>query len=291
MDNFKNTLNRLADIKEKKQYLPEDMDLIFTCMEAEEDFIRAAAVLSVEGALYNPEVIDQLIYHFETEPNDNVKKSLIIQLGNFISAGYLEGFDDEGSVDTLAEDSDDFNEVIEQQIEERYVQAKNLFFQYLLENDEYDPFYFNILNSLSLFGNHPEIKLKVEELWDNDDETRCKTLLPIIENFPLEYEKQIIDILTESSLDEIIIKTLSFVSKIPSARIAELTAGYLQNANPELVSKALIALAEINVTPDLKNILQKFCLHEDSKIKNSAKRALDIYTAKNFSEFMEDYYK
>ena len=138
MENHKEILSRLATIKENQQYSPDDIEFILTCMDAEEDYIRAAAVLASEGALYNLDIIDQLFYHFETEQNDKVKKSLIIQIGNFVSAGFLEGFEEESDHEAYSEMADDFNDISEQQLKERYIQAKDMFFQYLVEYDEYD---------------------------------------------------------------------------------------------------------------------------------------------------------
>ena len=290
MENQKEILNRLANIKETQQYLPDDIELILTCLDAEEDFIRAAAVLASEGALYNLNIVDQLFYHFETEQNNNVKKSLIIQIGNFISAGYFEGFEQDSDIGAFSEITDDYNDLAEQQLKERYVQAKDMFFQYLVEYDEYDIFYFNILNALLIFSDIPLIKSKVDELWNVEEENRCIQLFPIIEKFPEQYETQIISVLTESQSIELIIKALKLASKIPSKQIGELVAGFLHSEENKLVAKALIALAEINDTPDLQNILQGYCLHIDPQIQNSAKRALDIYTAKNFNKFMSDYY-
>lgn len=73
-----------------------------------------------------------------------------------------------------------------------------------------------------------------------------------------------------------------------SAELAGRIESLLQHDDPDVLTYAILALANINQTPDLGSILQTFSLHEDENVRKAAREAIKNFTLKNFSSYLEN---
>ncbi len=290
MEEKQEILRKLAFIKENGEFSPEEVETLIAYMGSEDEVIRAAAVLSVDDILYDTRILDQLFYLFEMEHNFSVKKALIKQLGNFVSAGFLEGFEDDSDRDLFPDDSDNYTESMEISLKERYVQAKNLLFNYLVQFDEFDELYFDVIEALCVFGEEPSLKTRIVELWDVEDNERINKMMAVFTQYPAAYKAQLDELLETGKSVSLIMQAMEAAYRAADEHTTRLLEGYLESPHTDLVKKSLTVLARINKTPELGDLLQKFCLHENEEIRLAAKKALDIFASRNFDNFMNDYF-
>lgn len=291
MANKNEILTQLAQIRETGEYTQADIEFIEMHMDNEEDAIRAAAILSTDGCLYDLKIVDKIFEMAHTDPSVPVRKAAIQQLGRFITACVLEGFEDEGIQGKGLEFEDDFKDLLEKGIEEKYQEVKSFLLEKIVTEDPMDEFYPDFLVALAELSGNEVVRQKIEEAWMEGDEGYRKRLFPAIARHPEFFESLILDALESVTDEQFTIQILESASLVKSPQMAKMVETFLHSVNPEIVSQALITLAEINQTEGLNEILQKYCLHDQEDIQLAAKKALDIFSRNNFEDFMKQYFE
>ncbi|MCB0292913.1 MAG: hypothetical protein KDH97_21850, partial [Calditrichaeota bacterium] len=73
-----------------------------------------------------------------------------------------------------------------------------------------------------------------------------------------------------------------------SPRLAQAIEGVLDHRDSEVLRYALMTLANLNLSENLGEILQRFSLHENSAIQEAAKDGIELINQKNFQKYMEE---
>jgi hypothetical protein len=86
----------------------------------------------------------------------------------------------------------------------------------------------------------------------------------------------------------IILEAISSCYSSNSLYLSDKIELLLQSDDPDILSYSLLTLANLNKSSRLNEIIEKFSLHQNEKVREAAKDALNQYTRLNFEGFMED---
>jgi hypothetical protein len=290
MENKNEILSQLAQIRDAGVYSEADIEFIETQLDHEDDAVRAAAILVTEGCLYNMMIVDKILEIARNDASLPVRKAAIKMLGTFVTACVLEGFETPTHEDKGLEYQEEFDELLEKGIEEKYEEVKAYLFEELQIRDLSDDLIPDILSALSELAFRPDIREKITQAWQFGDDDYRQKLIPAMERYPESFEDLILDGLVQIKDEKTTLQLLELAQDVPTQRMADMVQTFLDSPHSEIVSRALLTLAQINKTEGLQDILQRFCLHEDEHVQIAARKALDIFSHKNFDDFMNQYF-
>ncbi|GAB4181664.1 MAG: hypothetical protein Kow00108_18440 [Calditrichia bacterium] len=290
MESKNDLLLKLSAIRDTGEYNQADIEFIETCLDSEDPAIRAAAIITTDGCLYDMAIVDKIYQIAQEEEELPVLRSAIRQLGRFITACVMEGLDQSVPHERGLEFEEEFDELMEVQIEEKFTEIKDFLWNKAMMTDVHDPVAEDLFIALADLLSQQELKERYMELWQTADDTKKRAMFPAIERHPEDFEQVIEDVLVNQMDDEFVMEAIRIAAMVKSEAISNLVKTFLESHNAEIVSAALLTLAELNLDEELKEILEKYCLHETEAVQLSAKKALEIYSRHNFEDFMKDYF-
>ncbi|GAB4338602.1 MAG: hypothetical protein Kow0037_22790 [Calditrichia bacterium] len=285
---WREVLERLQNIREQEDYSGFNVDFIRATLQSEDEKIRAGAALAAEGCIMEPHILDLLLDLAENDPSLAVRRAAIRPLGVIIHEGILNNAEDPEGADTTLDSVDDWNEIQEYSFQDNYLRVKDLLFRTLEDQFEDPGVREAALQAISDLGYLEEVRDWIRELVQSGRESSQLVAVRAMGKFPhywIEELKQFLDLGTPKDL---LLEAISSAYSSESEILAERLLDVLESDDPEIISFALLTLANINKTPQLGEILQKFSLYPSPIIQEAAKEAINMYSGKSLDSFMKD---
>lgn len=290
MENKNEILNRLSLIRETEEYTSGDLDFIMEQLESEDDTIRAAAILASQGALYHLPLMEKILEIGREEWSIPVRRAAFRMMGQFITSCVLEGYEELEPYQKGLDYEEEFDELLEHGLEEKYQEVKSFILEFLESEDMDHELYSDALLAVLDIADSYGIEEKVRDLWNKSGEETRKKLIPFCEVFPYQFQDLIRQGLEQGQDRELTVLLLRSAAGVKEKSMADLVQTFLHSPDEEIVSTALITLAELNLTKQLEQLLHEYCLHEKESIQLSARKALDILSRNNFDSYMKKFY-
>jgi hypothetical protein len=286
-NDWKNILQILADIREHQDYSGAKVDFIREQLQSGDERIRSAAALAAGGCLFEPSITDLLIDIVEIDEFPPVRKAAIQSLSLLIHEGVLQNFEDKIGSTTKLEYLEEWDELQYQTLQEEYLRLKNLLFS-IIENDlEEKEIREESLAAISDLGFLYEVRQWIEDFIDSDDLSSQLVALYAMGKYPHQWISHLAQFLNKDTPKPLLLESISSSYSSESVELAIKIEGLLISKDPDVLSHALLTLANINKTNNLGSILQKYSLDQNETVKKAAQDALKHFTYKNFSDFME----
>lgn len=284
---WKDILDRLSAIREQDNFSTGNVDFIRSQLQSPDDRVRAGAALTAEGCIFEPNVLDILIDQVESEGNNAVRKASIQSLGQMIYEGVMQEFEDTAGADTDMEYYEEWEELQSETLKDDYLRVKHLLYSILQDVSEDSGVREASLNSLSDLGFLETVREWIAEFAESEHQSAQLVAVHAMGKFPQYWEEQISRFLTPQTPRPLMLEAISSSYSSGSKKLAKRIEPLLDMQDPDILSYALLTLANINQTENLGQILQQFNVHENEKVREAAKEAVENYSRKNFKDYFE----
>ncbi len=285
--NWKEILDRLSGIRDSGDYSHENVELIRQELQSFDERIRGGATLAAEGCLFEPYILDQVISIAEYDDTPAIRKAAIRSLSIVIHEGVMEGMEDEAGADTQLDEAEEWEEFQTGGLRDDYQRVKNLLFNFLEYEDDVE-IQELALSALADLGFRVEIRDKISEFLASERQSAKQIALNAMGKYPRYWEEELCALIKLDTPEELLKEAISASYASESAALAKAITGILEHKNPETLRFAILALANINKTENLPDILQQFGLHPDSQVREAARDAIETFTQKNFKQYMRE---
>ncbi len=285
---WREVLEELSRIREQGDYSAESVEYIKQKLQSPDDRVRGGAALAAEGCLFEPYIADLLIELAENDPNPSIRKAALQSLEGIIAEGVAQGFEDATGPEAEVEYAEDWAEVEYGSLREDYLRVKHLVLR-LLE-DPAEPMEVREV-ALAVLGNLgflETIRDYIREFIGSKRKSAQLVALHAMGKFPHFWEEELAQMITPDQDKSLLMEAISASYSSESEKLARRIEAILHHQDADVLSYALLTLANINKTPNLGEILQQFSLHPDPRVQEAAREAIEQFSRNNFNRFMTD---
>jgi HEAT repeat protein len=288
VENWKDVLDRLSAIREQEDYTPENVEYIRESLQSPDEKIRGGAALAAEGCLLEPHILDLLIHLAENDSSNAIRKAALQSLGGIIYEGVMQDFESPTGPDTALDESEEWDEIQLESLREDYLRTKNLLFS-ILQNEEEDlEIREAALMSLSNLGFLEEVREWISDFIHMPEESARLVALHAMGKFPLYWIQTLSQFLEPGQPKPLLLEAISSSYASDSELLARKIEQLLSSDDPDILSYALLTLANLNKTENLGEILQNFSLHQDERVRKAAREGIEHFTRLNFERYIKD---
>ena len=285
---WKEILTQLSTIREQEDYSIANVDFIIEQLQSEDERIRGGAALTAEGCVFEPEVVDLLLEIIQNDQEDAVRKASIKSLGQLIHEGVLRDFEAELDDDINIEYYEEWDEIQDKTLQADYRRTKYILLSLLQNEFENREVREASLMSMGDLGSQETIREWIDDFIHSEYPSSQLVALNAMGKFPHYWIKNLSEFLTLQTPKAMLMEAISSSYSSGSAELARRIENLLNHHDPDVLSYAILALANINQTPELGNILQSFSLHENERVRKAAREAIKNFSAQNFSSYLEN---
>lgn len=288
---WKDMLDRISSIRETGDYSPATIDFIRECLQSFDDRVRGGAALAAEGCLFEPYVLDLLITIAEQDSSHAVRKAALQSLEGVIDEGIERGLEDEDiTEDFELQDMGEWSEYQAETLRQDYFRVKNLLVD-LLQNSEEDMEIREVaLKALSGLGFHRYVREWISEFFASDKKSSRIIAVLAMGKYPQFWEEELAALIIPDTDKILLMEAISACYSSESELLASKIEKVLEtaDADPDVMVYALYTLANINRTENLGELLQKYSLHSEQRVREAARKAIDLFSQKNFDDFLHN---
>jgi HEAT repeat protein len=281
-------LEKLAEIRKGEDYSIANVEFIRDQLLSTDERIRGGAALASEGCIFEPEILDILIEITESDPVDAIRKATIQSLGKVIYEGVMQSFENETGSTTDIEFYEEWDEIQSQSLQEDYLRVKNLLFSIVQDEFEDLTVRESALKAISDLGFLNSVKEWIKDFLVLENQSSQLAALHTMGKYPYYWLNELSRYLTPETPKSLLMEAISSSYSSESSDLADKIEKLLELEDPDIISYALLTLANINKTENLGEILQKFVLYQDNRVQEAAKEAMSNYTKLNFRDYMKD---
>jgi HEAT repeat protein len=287
-NDWKEILARLSTIREKEDYSTANVDFIIEQLQSEDDRIRGGAALTAEGCVFEPNVVDLLLEIIQNDQEDAVRKASIQSLGQLIHEGVLNDFEAELDDDENIEFYEEWDEIQDKTLQADYRRTKYALLSLLQNEFENREVREASLMVMADLGSQEAIREWIDDFIHSEYPSSQLVALNAMGKFPHYWIENLSDFLTMQTPKAMLMEAISSSYSSGSSELARRIENLLNHHDPDVLSYAILALANINQTPELGDILQSFSLHENEIVRKAAREAIKNFSAQNFSSYLEN---
>ena len=287
-EDWKVVLDRLSAIREQEVYTPEDVEYIRTHLQSPDDRIRGGAALAAEGCLFEPDITETLIELAENDRNNAVRKAAIQSLSGVIHEGVIQNYEENEMPEDDLDVAEEWHELQEDALRENYFRVKNLLFNFLQDELEDIEIRESALGAVADLGFLPEVREWIRDFVNTTRQSSKLVALHAMGKYPRYWKKELSRFLAPNQPKPILMEAISSSYASESEELAQKIEKLLSLDDPDILSYALITLANLNFTPNLGEILQSFSLHEEERVRKAAKDAIELFTQRNFDAYLSN---
>ncbi len=287
---WKYTLQKLSEIRTRGEYSADEVDFIRQQLQALDDRVRGGAALAAEGCLFEPQIIDLLLDLAENDTSVGVRKAALQSLQELVREAVEQGLDDQAGASVEFDQMEEWTDLQESSLREYFQRLKHILFTIMNDEQGDRALQQMALAALAYLGHLPEVQDWIRRFYQATQTSSRLVALHAMGKFPQYWEEELAAMLEPDTPKALLMEAVSSCFSSQSARLARKIEALLNHPDPEVISYALMTLANINQTKNLADILQRFSLHEDTRVQEAARKSIDIFTRKNFDRFLNQYY-
>ncbi len=285
---WKLILDRLSAIREQEDFSSANVEFIRSHLQSHDERVRGGAALAAEGCLFEPYILDLVLDIAENDENEAIRKAAIQSLGQVIYEGVLQDFEDDEGATTDLEFYEEWDELQAGTLKEEYLRSKNLLFSILQNEFDDRSVREAALNAVSDLGFLPDVEEWIEDFMESEYQSSKLVAIHAMGKYPQSWEEELATSLLPGTPKPLLMEAISSSYSSQSAKLAKCIEQLLNTDDPDILSYALLTLANINLTEGLGEILQSFSLHADEKVRKAARDALENFSKQSFSDYLQD---
>ena len=262
--------------------------MIRASLSSFDERVRGGAALAAEGCLFEPYILDLLTQIVETDTNDAIRKAAILSLKGIIYTGVLENLETDEGATTQMDEVEEWGEAQAGSLREDYQRVKYLLLELLQDEAEDISVREAALTSLSDAGFLPEIREWIEDFFTSESKSMKIVALQAMGKYPHFWEERLAAVIAPETEKNVLMEAISACYSSQSPLLASRIEKILSHQDPDVLGYSLMTLANMNLTENLAEILQRFSLHSDSRVQEKAKDAIDLLTRRNFGKFLQE---
>lgn len=286
-NDWKDVLQKLAEIREKEEYSAEEVEFIRQQLQSTDNRVRGGAALAACGCVFEPFILDLLIEMAQSGEEEPIRKASIQSLGEVINEGVMRSFEDNIGANTDLEFFEEWDELQLETLQEDYLRVKNLLLSIVEDDSESRQIREAGLLSLSHLGFLLPVQEIIRDFLNMKEMSSQLVALHAMGKYPQFWIKELYHFIDKSVPKSLLMEAISSSYSSNSSLLAKRIESLLPSDDPDIVSYALLTLANINKTENLIEILQKFSHSDNKQISQAARDALENLSRINFSDYME----
>jgi hypothetical protein len=106
--------------------------------------------------------------------------------------------------------------------------------------------------------------------------------------YPHHWISKLAEYLDPAQSKDILMEAISSSYSSNSHQLASRIVDLLHLKDPDIISYAILTLANIHQTENLASILQQFSIHQNEKVRNAAKEAIILYSQNSLDDYMKE---
>lgn len=284
---WREILDRLARMREDGDFPTGNVEFVKEQLQSPDDRVRAAAALTAEACLFEPQVLDLVLELAEFDDVPAIRKAAVQSLGHVIHEGVQQDFEDGEGPSTAMDDVEEWEEFQSNSLQEDYQRVKSVLFNFL-EYDEDPEIQALALAGLADLGYQEAVREKVGEFLTNASEPSRLAALKVVGKYPQFWEGELLKLLDAETPVPVLLEAVSACFSSDSDSIAARLVDLLNHDDPEVLQFTILTLANLNRTHDLEAILQNFSLHPDKRVQEAAREGINQVGTRNFELYMRD---
>jgi len=285
---WQDILQRIASIREQDDYSAANIEFIQEQLLSADDRIRAGAALTASGCVFYPKTIDLLLEIVENDDNEAIRKASLNSLRLVIHEGVIRNYENDSGADTKMEFYEEWDELQEESLHEDYLRVKNLLFTLIQDDLESQTIKEIGILALSDLGFLSPVREFIQEFIELESESAKIVALQAMGKYPQYWTTELSEYISTEQPTSLLLEAISSSYSSNSLEIAKKIEKLLEYEDPEILSYALLTLANINQTVNLGEILQEFSHHPNEKVNQAAHEALRLFSQKNFDNYMKN---
>ncbi len=287
-NNWREILDRLSAIREQADYSSDNVDFVHAQLQSPDERIRGGACLAAEGCLFERYTLDLLIELVENDQNDAVRKAAIQSLGGVIYEGVMREFEDPEGADTDLEFYEEWDELQSESLQEDYRRVKSVLFSILQDEFEGRSVREAALISASDLGFLDAVQEWIYDFMEAEYQSSQLVAIHAMGKYPQFWIDKLAHYLEPAQPKPILMEAISSSYSSESKKLAKQIEKALDKDDSDILEYAILTLANINRSDNIGEILQKFTLHPDEKVKKAAKKGIEHVSKDNFRDYMEN---
>lgn len=280
-------LDQIAAIRDQQNYTRQNIGFLLEQFQSMDERIRAAAALAAEGCIFEQGVLGAVTGLSQYDESDAVRYAAIRALGTVIREGIEQGFEESAGATTFLDEAEEWDEYQTGSLTDEYVGVKHALLN-LLEYDDDPVIQEPAMDALSWLGFQETIREKVRDLMESGILGLQKAAVRAMGKFPEYWIDDIAALLNDTTDTDLLLSAIRSSTNSNSATLADKLPPLLKHNNHTIIAATIDALAGINLTKDLSQILQDYSLHDNPDVQIAAKQAIDMVSRKNFERYMQD---
>ncbi|MFQ5583177.1 MAG: HEAT repeat domain-containing protein, partial [Calditrichia bacterium] len=171
-----------------------------------------------------------------------------------------------------------------------YFRVKNLLVD-LLQNSEEDTEIREVaLKALSGLGFQQFVREWINDFFTSDKKSSRIIAVLAMGKYPHFWEEELAALIMPDTDKILLMEAISACYSSESELLASKIVKVLEmaDADADVMVYALYTLANINRTENLGELLQKYSLHSERRVREAARKAIDLFSQKNFDDFLHN---
>jgi hypothetical protein len=128
----------------------------------------------------------------------------------------------------------------------------------------------------------------IADFIDQQKESSKIVALRAMGKYPQYWTSKLADYLDPQQSKDVLMEAISSSYSSNSHQLASRIVDLLHLQDPDILSYAILTLANIHQTENLGAILQKFSVHQNEKVRNAAKEAIILYSQNSLDDYMKE---
>jgi hypothetical protein len=287
-EDWKFILFQLSEIRDQNDYSTANVSFIQEHLVSEDEKIRAAATLTAEGCLFEPNIIEMIIDIAEHDAVMAVRKAAIKVFEGIIYEGVVQDFENQSGASTDLDNSEEWDDIQLEMLKDDYLRVKDMLLNFIENEFEEQTIREVALISISDLGFLSIIREWIQVFLEFEAHSSKLAALTAMGKYPQYWIAQLEKYLIPDTAKSLLIEAISSSYSSESETLARKIVHLLEVDDPQIIEYALLTLGNINKIKNLGSILQNFSLHPDKNIQKAAREAIENYSKKSFSSYLQD---
>jgi hypothetical protein len=217
-----------------------------------------------------------------------IRKAALKVVESIIYEGVMQDFENQTGASTDLDNSEEWGDIQLEMLRDDYLRVKDMLLNFVENEFEEPTIREAALVSISDLGFLSIIREWIHVFLESEAHSAKLAALTAMGKYPQYWIAQLEKFLSPDTAKSLLLEAISSSYSSESEILARKIVHLLDTDDPQIIEYALLTLGNINKIKNLGSILQNFSLHPDKNIQKAAREAIENYSKKSFSSYLQN---